>query len=344
MHMFEGKKRKNESTIDWQPTHRLFSFHRRILYHTSMTSSHPLQSESWAAFRRAMGIDVAHTRYGYLTFHRIPFTSWTIGYFPKGTKPTEKMIGELTTLGRKKNAIFIQLEPNAQKGPIHLPPSHHPLFTKYTYVLDLTKSEEELLKAMHPKTRYNLKVAQKHGVIINEDNTAIEIYMSLMKETTGRQGFYAHDETYHRTMWNIMNKAGMAHLFTATYHGQTLAAWIIFALDKTIYYPYGASSREHREVMAPTLMLWEIARWGKKNGYTSFDLWGALGINPDPKDPWFGFHRFKQGFAPTLIEFVGSYDLIINPLLYNLYKIVDRLRWFILHIWKSNNHRTTQRS
>ena len=129
-----------------------------------------------------------------------------------------------------------------------------------------------------------------------------------------------------------MRGAGIAHLFTATYQGKTLAAWIIFAYGKTIYYPYGASSREHREVMAPTLLLWEIARWGKSHGFTSFDLWGALGPNPDPRDPWFGFHRFKQGFNPQLVEFVGSYDLVINPLLYQLYKLADILRWAILKL------------
>jgi len=77
-------------------------------------------------------------------------------------------------------------------------------------------------------------------------------------------------------------------------------------------------------------MLWEIAKWGKKNGYTSFDLWGAIGPEPDPNDPWYGFHRFKQGFNPTLVEFVGSYDLVIHPLLYQCYKIADTIRWFLL--------------
>lgn len=310
-----------------------------------MTSSHPLQTHAWGAFRRAMGIDVAHTRYGYVTFHRIPQTPWTIGYFPKGTKPTETMIRELKKLGQQKNAVFIQLEPNVIKSSqfaVHssqiLKPSHHPLFTKYTFVLDLTKSEEELLKTMHTKTRYNLRVATKHGVVIREDNSpeALSVYLRLSEETTERQGFYAHNRLYHQTVWNIMHKAGIARLFTATYQGRTLAAWIIFALDKTIYYPYGASGREHREVMAPTLLLWEIARWGKANGFTSFDLWGALGPSPtgepDPENPWFGFHKFKQGFNPTLVEFVGSYDLVIRPTLYHIYKVADTLRWFLLKL------------
>jgi lipid II:glycine glycyltransferase (peptidoglycan interpeptide bridge formation enzyme) len=171
---------------------------------------------------------------------------------------------------------------------------------------------------------------------VKEDNSdeAFLEYLRLAKETTERQGFFAHNETYHRTMWDIMRRSGIAHLFTARYGSDILAAWIIFAFEDTIYYPYGASGRLHRETMAPTLLLWEIARWGKRNGYEKFDLWGALGPNADPTDPWFGFHRFKEGFSPDLVEFVGSFDLILKPALYRLYTIADKIRWTILKTLK----------
>ena len=305
-----------------------------------MQISHPLQSEAWGTFRRVTGVDVVRLAQGWqLTFHKIPFTPLTIGYFPKGPFPTQPIIDELTKIGKQKRAIFIQLEPNVLSSTklrsneiTNLRPSHHPLFTKYTFVLDLTKSEEELLKAMHPKTRYNIKVAQKHGVVVREDNSsdAFDTYLSLTKETTSRQGFYAHNETYHRRMWEILFPAGIARLWTAVYQEKIVAAWIIFVWKDTMYYPYGASSREHRETMAPNLLLWEIVRWGKKAGYKKFDLWGALGPQADPNDPWYGFHRFKQGFGPELVEFAGSYDLILNPLLYHLYTVADTIRWRML--------------
>jgi lipid II:glycine glycyltransferase (peptidoglycan interpeptide bridge formation enzyme) len=296
-------------------------------------TNHPLQSPAWGEFRKAMGIDVARLNDWQLTFHKIPHTPWTVGYFPKGPKPTKQMIEELIKLGKQKNAIYIQIEPNTREK-VNLKPSHHPLFTKYTFVLDLTKSEGELLARLHPKTRYNIKVAQKHNVVVKEDNSpeAFKEYLRLTEETTSRQGFYAHNKKYHETMWNSMHKAGIAHLFTASYEGQVLSAWIVFVWGDTVYYPYGASGRNHREVMAPTLLLWEIARWSRRQaGIKYFDLWGAMGPEPDIHDPWYGFHRFKQGFNPTLVEFAGSYDLIMNKPLYFLYTIADRIRWGILH-------------
>ena len=317
---------------------------------------HPLQSLEWGEFRKKTGVKVIRESGFQVTIHKIPYTNWTIGYLPKGPLPDKQMIDELTKIGKQEHCIFIQLEPNVlinshperSEGSLHS--SFHPLFTKYTFILDLTKSEDELLKNMHPKTRYNIKIAQKHNVTVVEDNSdeAFEEYLRLTKETTKRQGFYAHTEHYHRLMWNtlkIINHKSLiinpnvltAHLFLATYRPETndqrpetLAAWILFVYNDILYYPYGASSDKYREVMASNLMMWEAMRWGKAHGAKLFDLWGSLGPEANPKDPWYGFHRFKLGYNPRLVEFVGSYDLVLNPGLYNLYAFANKLRWILL--------------
>lgn len=317
---------------------------------------HPLQSIEWGEFRRKTGIKVIQEDSFQLTIHKIPHTFWYIGYLPKGKFPTKEILDKLIEIGKRENCIFIQLEPNVIKIENlklkikNLRPSFHSLFTKNTFILDLTKSEEELLKAMHSKTRYNIKVAQKHNIEIVEDNSdeAFETYLKLTKETTKRQNFYAHSENYHRLMWETLRQPQgkldkdklTAHLFIAKYqpsntnHAVLLAAWILFVYKDTLYYPYGASSNLYRETMASNLMMWELIRYGKKLGLKKFDMWGALSNNPDKNDPWYGFHRFKQGYGPDLIEFVGSFDLVVDPFLYQIYKIIDKIRWIILKIKK----------
>jgi lipid II:glycine glycyltransferase (peptidoglycan interpeptide bridge formation enzyme) len=59
-------------------------------------------------------------------------------------------------------------------------------------------------------------------------------------------------------------------------------------------------------------------------------MWGAMGTTPDTKDPWYGFHRFKEGYGGKLTEFIGSFDLVINRKMYIAYQILDKLRWTIL--------------
>lgn len=309
---------------------------------------HPLQSFQWGEFRKKTGVKVVALGGLQLTIHKIPYLPWTIGYLPKGALPTKKMITDLQKIGKQENCIFIQLEPNIvnDKGlriNDKLRPSFRPLFTKYTFQLDLTKSEEELLKNMSSKTRYNIRVAQKHGVKVIEDNSneAFNAYLTLLKETTARQKFYAHTKQYHLLMWQTLKPAGIAHLLIASCSSKTsnlkpitLAAWILFVYDGVLYYPYGASSNKYKEVMASNLIMWETIRFGKKMGCKVFDMWGSLGPNPDKNDPWYGFHRFKQGYGGKLVEFAGSYDLVINPFLYELYKIADKLRWMLLKIKK----------
>ena len=228
-----------------------------------------------------------------------------------------------------------------QMANLGLRPAAHPLFTKYTFVLDLSKSEDDLLKFMHQKTRYNIRVAQKHEVKVVEDNSekAFEEYWQLTEETTKRQKFYAHTKQYHLHQWKTFAHDNnpdhlTAHLFTALYDGRVLTTLLFFVFHDTLYYPYGASSNEHRNVMHSNLAMWEGIKFGLQLGLKKFDMWGAMGPEPDPTDPWFGFHNFKQRFGPEHIEFIGSYDLVINPALYQGYKVADKLRWILLKMKK----------
>ena len=86
--------------------------------------------------------------------------------------------------------------------------------------------------------------------------------------------------------------------------------------------------------MASNLMMWEAIKFGKRLGLKKFDMWGCLGPNQDKNNPWYGFHRFKEGYGPKLVEFVGSYDLVINKKLYFVYKIADKIRWSLLKLKK----------
>jgi lipid II:glycine glycyltransferase (peptidoglycan interpeptide bridge formation enzyme) len=71
-------------------------------------------------------------------------------------------------------------------------------------------------------------------------------------------------------------------------------------------------------------MMWEAIRYGKKQGLKIFDLWG--------REPGKGFTRFKEGYHPEVIEFLGTWDLVTKPAIYWLYRLLEDLRWFGLRI------------
>jgi lipid II:glycine glycyltransferase (peptidoglycan interpeptide bridge formation enzyme) len=313
---------------------------------------HPLQTWEWGEFRKATGQKVERLAFfdgGVLkkglqvTFHSVPVLNQNIGYFPKGDMPDEEQIAALKELAKKQQAFFIKMEPNvAQK--VGTPSAHlhihkfleengatpgRPLFTKYSFQLDLTPSEEKLFANLASKTRYNVNLAAKKGVEIFENTTmeGMEQYLEILKETTSRQGFYAHNVDYFRTMFTQLSSSGMLRIFNAVYQGTIVVSWIMFIHNGVLYYPYGASRNIHREVMASNLLMWEMIRFGKAQGCTSFDMWGSLGPEPNERDPWFGFHRFKKGYGGTLVEFLGTYDLITNPPLYKVFTVGDNVRW-----------------
>jgi lipid II:glycine glycyltransferase (peptidoglycan interpeptide bridge formation enzyme) len=326
---------------------------RAVKLHDAL-QSHIIQSWQWGDFREKTGIFVK--RIGLfknsilissyqVTFHKIPKTNITIGYLPKSNLPEPEILDFLYELGQKEKVIFIKIEPNVEKETqikrvkellLHknIAQSPKPIFATHTFLIDLKKSEEELLKNMHPKTRYNIRLAQRHGVKVEEkdDQKSLEIFLKLQSQTTKRHKFYTHPDSYFRKMWKILKPQKMIHLLLASYKKEPLVTWMLFRFKDTIYYPYGGSAEIHKNLMASNLIAWEAIKLGKKLGCKVFDFWGALGENPNLKDPWYGFHRFKAGYGGKLIEFVGTYDLVINPILYKFFLMVDKIRWTLLKI------------
>jgi lipid II:glycine glycyltransferase (peptidoglycan interpeptide bridge formation enzyme) len=302
-------------------------------------ADHPLQTWEWGEFRNAWGNTIKRFAFGQITIHKIPFTQYKIGIFDKGPSLTQTMIEELKTYAKKENLIFIKVEPNTKENKTdqEILKSNgavpgKTLFTPSTFILNLEKNEDELLKSFHPKTRYNIRLAQKKGVQIHEDNSpeAFNKYWQLSEETTRRQGFFAHNKKYHELMWKYLHTdmvqkkhSPIAHLLTATYDNEIIVAWIIFVWKETMYYPYGASSDRYKNVMAPNLMMWEAIKFGKRLKLKSFDLWG--------REEGKGFTKFKEGYNPEIVKFLGTWDIICSPL-YWPYRLADFVRWKFLRL------------
>lgn len=298
---------------------------------------HPVQSWEWGDFRQKTGnkilrlglYDGKKLKEGYLlTIHRIPKTNFKVAMFTQGPDPSRTMLTGLKEYAKKESLVFIRIEPATLPNPKIVAlinkyklKKSRPFFNKSTYWIDLTKSEEDLLTGMHSKTRYNIRLATRHGVEVAQDNSpkAFEKYLELMDKTTTRQRYYAHTEKYHRLMWKTLRPAGIAHLLIAKYKGKILNTWIVFKWHDFLYYPYGASSDEHKEVMASYAAMWNAIKFGKTLGLKTFDLWGADEVK--------GYTKFKKGFGGKKVEFAGTWDLVVNPTIYPLYRLTEELRW-----------------
>lgn len=321
---------------------------------------HPLQSWQWGEARRKMGVEVLRLgEYGreslknvfQITYHKLPYTRFVIGYLPRSVIPSKNILKLIYEQGKKRNCIFVKIEPYIEKSNVKVqnlnsflnPKSHnlnlwkspHGLFPDWTQMIDLTNSEEELLKSMKPKTRYNVRLAEKKGVTVREMTSieGFEIFGKLFFETTKRQKYHGHNLFYHKTVFQIL-KDGIAHILVAFYKNKPLAVYEVFLFGDVLYYPYGGSSLEYKEVMASNLLMWEAMKFGKRCGAKVFDMWGSL--PPDyastslSTSDWAGFTRFKEGYGGEFVEFVGSYDLVISPVYYPLYNFLYKVRKLLL--------------
>lgn len=307
---------------------------------------HPMQLFAWGALREDEGTHVVRVigKEGnkvvesiQMTIHPIPVIKKAVGYVPRSTMPSKEMLDFLAIWGKKHGLTHITFEPNVKKESLpilekydtRIAHSQQSLFTPWQFLLDLTKSEEELSAQMKSKTRYNAKLAAKKGVTVAEESDAkgLEDFIALYTDTCKRQSYNGRSPKFLKSVWKHME--GKAHIVTARFEGEALASYMLFLHNGVLYYPYGGSSTKHRNFMAANMLMWEAVKFGKHKGATLFDMWGALGPNYDKKNPWSGFTRFKQGYGGDHVEFSHSFDLVIAPVWRKLYGILYAARkWY----------------
>jgi len=248
----------------------------------------------------------------------------------------ESLFYEIKELARKEGAMFLRFEPEVElklenwqiEKTLDVQPSK-------TLILDLNKSEDELLAGMHQKTRYNIRLAEKKGVRLEEAGIeSFDKFWELMGQTSDRDDFRLHGIDYYKEMIKLDHRQGGASgtggtggtgkdfikLFFAKYKGKAIAAGIFSFFGNTATYMHGASSDENRNLMAPYSLQWEAIKLAKAKGYKYYDFFGI-----DEKK-WPGITRFKKGFGGKEKKYPGTFDLAFDPGWYSVYKMVRKVR------------------
>lgn len=189
-----------------------------------------------------------------------------------------------------------------------------------TFILNLEADEETLLANMKQKTRYNVRLSARKGVVIRRGGLEdLDLLYQMYAETSIRDGFVIRNPAYYRDAWGSFIQDGLAQPLIAEVEDEPVAAIIIYRFGKTAYYLYGMSRALHRDKMPNHLLQWEAIRWAKEAGCLVYDFWGAPD-RVDPSDPMYGVYRFKEGFGAQFVQTIGAWDFPIKSLQYRLYK------------------------
>ena len=265
-----------------------------------------------------------------------------------------QVLTDLRLLGKKKNVIFIKIDPEVEFGrgvpgeagatdnpgidilisdliTEHWIPSREQVQFKNTMLIDLRPDREQLMAAMKQKTRYNVRLAARRGVTVRPGKVSeLELLFHMYAETSIRDGFTIRNSEYYLTIWRKFIAAGFAEPLLAEVEGEPVAGVIIFRFGGRAWYMYGMSRDAHREKMPNYLLQWEAMIRAKHAGCVEYDLWGA----PDEfvkGDVLWGVYRFKEGLGAEVVRFIGAWDLPLNPLLYRAYtqlipRVLDLMR------------------
>ena len=239
------------------------------------------------------------------------------------------LFDKIQGIAEKENSIFLRIDPAIQPTTIKdldLIKTSKEIQPQDTLILDITKSEDELMSQMHYKTRYNIRLAKRKGVKIRQsiDLKDLDIFWDLLSETTKREKFKPHSKEYYKKQLEVLGKESLIKLFLARYKGKVIAANIVSFFGDTATYLHGASLYEYRKVMAPHLLQWEAILEAKKKGCRCYDFWG-IAPKDSPNHPWVGITRFKKGFGGEEIHYIGAWDKIYQPGWYRLYNLTKRI-------------------
>ena len=203
---------------------------------------------------------------------------------------------------------------------------------KYEWVLNIDKPENELLSSMHPKNRYNIRLAENKGVAIeiieNNFEKYFETFFSLLSETAKRDNFHLHPKAYYQNVFTTLEKNN-AFLIVARYGEKILLVNLTLLFGGTAYFLFGGSSGEHKNLMFSHLAQWEAIKEAKQR---EFRIYNFGGVDGGEQKNLGGVSFFKKRFGGQLLEYSDSYDLILKPFWYYLYN----LRKWVLNL-KSKN-------
>ena len=310
-----------------------------------------LQLSGWAAVKRVNGwsrarvvADAAGASTGpvgaQILLRRPRPLPWAFAYAPRGPLTaawTADTIGAFTSevrdLPRTAGRIsHLRIDPEIeQDGPLDpdgalrrcfraagwRPAS--PIQPNATRIIDLAPDEDDLWGDLRKKWRQYVNKARTAGIVVSDaEGDALPEFYRVYRETADRAGFLIRTEQAYRDIWEAYRPTGNARLlFARRPDGVALATLFLVRAGTRVVEPYGGMTAEGGESRANYLLKWEAIRTSRELGATSYDLWGlATG----------GIAHFKTGFGGREVQYIGAWDLVLDPLGRQAYERAQQAR------------------
>lgn len=267
---------------------------------------------------------------------KVPHTNTYFMYAPRGPvcdisniDLVNKLVDELEKLREKYKIFLLKFDPNIKYDEeiekIYKKAGYKVINKKankddliqplHDAVLNISeKTEDELLKEFAEKTRYNIRLSKRKGVEVYYSNKKedLKIFYELYKITTIRDNIGCRPYEYFERMLEAYSEDEI-RIYISKHENDYLSAAIALNYGKELFYLYGASSNEKRNLMPNYLMQWEMIKWGLETNCKKYNFGGVLNLNPQD-----GLYKFKIGFCKKdgITEYIGEINKVYNKILY----------------------------
>lgn len=244
-------------------------------------------------------------------------------------------LASIQNVAKQNNAIFIRIEPQDSKASSYLPENSaktKDLDPKDTWVLDLTQEQTAIISNFSQGTRTRYNTYAKKGLVVEstEDTKEIKHLIALQNKLFRAKKLNAFSEKYLKTEL----EQPFATLYLVKYQpeesakddnlpatGQVLAASLFFDYQDTRYYMQSAADGDYKRLPATVALLTTAIFDAKAKGLKKFDFWGIAPEGASRSHPWYGFTEFKKSFGGAAVHYAGTYDIVLNPFKYQIYKL-----------------------
>jgi len=277
---------------------------------------HPLQLWGWGDLKSAHGWSASRLFFYndndelcgavQVLVRKLPWPLRSLSYVPRGpVVDIENRDGLLTELARYVKSTFhsvaITVEPDEEKFRAktdwNLSDNH--ILPARTIILDLNKTESDLLSVMAKKTRQYIRKSAAENIEIKMVRTRGELdkCLDVYEHTAKRSGFALHDRSYYHDAFDKLGD--YSPIFAAYVDKQPITfLWLAISAD-TAYELYGGMSELGQQLRANYMLKWHAIRKCKEWGLVRYDFGGLLDG---------GVTTFKKGWTDKETELAGTFD------------------------------------
>jgi len=237
----------------------------------------------------------------------------------------EMLFADMRTQAEQLGCVYARIRAQREKSDdaikqfrrLNLRPAPMYLSVELAGVLDLTKSEEDILKGMRQRLRRALRKAEKNEISVetSTDPRDIHAFYQIQLQTAGRHQFVAFSEDFLQKQFEAFAGTGNAVLYTAKYNGEILAQNFMIFYGSEASYHYGVSTELGTKLSGAPLLHMQAMRDARERGITRYNFWGIVDED-DTNHRFYGVSVFKRGFGVDELRYMPAHDIVIKKTAY----------------------------